>query len=859
MGRATIVSESGDGLYTARPVYDTRNAAIVIAAIDEEIASIEDQVELAGSEIEKIEAAVAEARALCEEKAEAWNGAVTEEMAEDEESVTHPESGGGGGWSTEARLPVGPSPRVAYVQALSEARDPTIWQPSREYAEGDVVIPTTPDGWRYECVTAGTSGETEPAWDPEGATGDNEVTWGAYAESPDIVYDPLATYEPMEARLVNPLGAIRSIELWDDPKRDEYTVAPPARMPDNARLDRAFVEYATATAHLHAQENRLVSAQKYKDMLRYRQEALEKKKTQIQAAVAAGEAIEMWCADYTEELTGEVDTIETIGAPPAMQIAPGGASELTASSKLSNIMAMSPAGCALAWMLLPGWQRWRPTYRVGTIHDIDYEAGTADVTLDAALSVAQRLDINQATELPGLRARYMDCDMLGFCDGDRVVVEFVGQLQAAPVIVGHETEPRPCGRVLPAIEVFDANGDFQGLLVCEGGTFEPPYLFLPLDDYGALDPFTWGQWRAWKNRYPSRPWEGERDERLVVAEEEDGTKHLVIDLPATADLVAMIDTGDPEEWSLYQWSGDTETEDYCCPDNGAGEAVAFKYLRRPSTAAAITTVAETLRIADDALQPTGDAVEWARNRTLTEDVQGTYVSRAEPCAANSSGGCDAAMALLAEQCEGEITEIGWDPPESAPGPGGEVSGTTITTTGHDQAGHDAAVFDEHFATMVDAASGAVFCGLTMQSLTRTKAVTISGPDVDPCGYWDISIEEDETDLTEWREGLLVDGDLVCRNSGGGTYGAYDDRIETPFPRYWDLDGVVFAAASGLRKTSKTTTYFFYDGRTGEMASTDFAFAGLYISGSNEGNLELHAIPGMSDLYGNGCFRLLKVN
>ena len=44
--------------------------------------------------------------------------------------------------------------------------------------------------------------------------------------------------------------------------------------------------------------------------------------------------------------------------------------------------------------VLPGWQRWMPTYRIGTISDIDYDADTASVELDDATSTAQDLPIN---------------------------------------------------------------------------------------------------------------------------------------------------------------------------------------------------------------------------------------------------------------------------------------------------------------------------------------------------------------------------------------------------------------------------------------------------------------------------------
>ncbi|GAG80572.1 unnamed protein product, partial [marine sediment metagenome] len=37
-----------------------------------------------------------------------------------------------------------------------------IWKASTAYSLGDVVEPTTPNDYVYECTTAGTSGATEP-------------------------------------------------------------------------------------------------------------------------------------------------------------------------------------------------------------------------------------------------------------------------------------------------------------------------------------------------------------------------------------------------------------------------------------------------------------------------------------------------------------------------------------------------------------------------------------------------------------------------------------------------------------------------------------------------------------------------
>lgn len=49
-----------------------------------------------------------------------------------------------------------------------------VWQASTPYSVGDRVQPTTPNGRRYKCVTAGTSDSVEPVW-PTTTIGDQVV------------------------------------------------------------------------------------------------------------------------------------------------------------------------------------------------------------------------------------------------------------------------------------------------------------------------------------------------------------------------------------------------------------------------------------------------------------------------------------------------------------------------------------------------------------------------------------------------------------------------------------------------------------------------------------------------------------
>jgi len=59
------------------------------------------------------------------------------------------------------------------------------WAANTAYSVGDIVRPTTPNGYKYKCTVAGTSGATEPTWptSPAATVTDGSVTWEQYAES----------------------------------------------------------------------------------------------------------------------------------------------------------------------------------------------------------------------------------------------------------------------------------------------------------------------------------------------------------------------------------------------------------------------------------------------------------------------------------------------------------------------------------------------------------------------------------------------------------------------------------------------------------------------------------------------------
>jgi len=75
-----------------------------------------------------------------------------------------------------------------------------VWTASTAYNLGDIIEPTTANGYRYECVTAGTSGTTEPTWTTNigDQIVDGGVTWQCISSklpSAQVYIEKLKTYD----------------------------------------------------------------------------------------------------------------------------------------------------------------------------------------------------------------------------------------------------------------------------------------------------------------------------------------------------------------------------------------------------------------------------------------------------------------------------------------------------------------------------------------------------------------------------------------------------------------------------------------------------------------------------------------
>ena len=157
-----------------------------------------------------------------------------------------------------------------------------------------------------------------------------------------------------------------------------------------------------------------------------------------------------WCVDVTENMTGTVGTIEV---PGERRTFVNLQNDNTHTPARDGQLEKAGAGkmAAVIWNLamLPGWQKWKPTYRYATITSLnisssDYGNDYCDVTLESAISTQQSLDVNQTTTLSNVPIKYMDCNGAGFNVGDVVIVRFKGQDWNDPEVIGYKDHPRYC-------------------------------------------------------------------------------------------------------------------------------------------------------------------------------------------------------------------------------------------------------------------------------------------------------------------------------------------------------------------------------------------------------------------------------
>lgn len=194
--------------------------------------------------------------------------------------------------------------------------------------------------------------------------------------------------------------------------------------------------------------------------------------------------VDAWCADLTLDLSGEVGTIEIPGEGiDRVIIQPGyqGAAAYTPARDgiMSYRLGQTPEQAFFNAAILPGWQRHKPTYRVGRL-DAKLIGGWGRVVLKDEESSAQDLNINERLtgNVVSGPITYMDCNSAAFNVNDDVVVKFNGQDWDDPEIIGFVSNPKSCGYT-NFVAVFQlrhentTTHDWFSIPGSEGGTCNP--------------------------------------------------------------------------------------------------------------------------------------------------------------------------------------------------------------------------------------------------------------------------------------------------------------------------------------------------------------------------------------------------
>jgi predicted transglutaminase-like cysteine proteinase len=142
-----------------------------------------------------------------------------------------------------------------------------------------------------------------------------------------------------------------------------------------------------------------------KAILKLQRASIQKLYDYYSTKMPADPAVEAWCADLTEDLAygTNVGTIEIPGEQVTVLVRPAYNGRSIYSAARDGMLMPAIAGSShqvlFNWMLLPGWQRHKPIYRIGTIIDgtIDRDLHTCSVCLEPAYSSQQNLPAIDST------------------------------------------------------------------------------------------------------------------------------------------------------------------------------------------------------------------------------------------------------------------------------------------------------------------------------------------------------------------------------------------------------------------------------------------------------------------------------
>lgn len=228
-------------------------------------------------------------------------------------------------------------------------------------------------------------------------------------------------------------------------------VAQAADQDGSHAAEKVAVDSATVAARAAAANEAALKVPR--DLLKAAKKSLQREIGYLQGALVS-ETRQAWCVDLTESASGAVATVDVPGETETILLAPGCRAPGGGDGQFIAREILSPAQAFYNAAILPGWQKWMPTYRKGTITSVNVDFNTAGVSLDAAISSALGVGVNQQTSLANVPVSYMTCNASVFSIGDRCIVEFLGQSQEFPRVIGFVDNPKSCSALVVNYQVL---------------------------------------------------------------------------------------------------------------------------------------------------------------------------------------------------------------------------------------------------------------------------------------------------------------------------------------------------------------------------------------------------------------------
>lgn len=191
----------------------------------------------------------------------------------------------------------------------------------------------------------------------------------------------------------------------------------------------------------------LANARAVYQMSRTKEESIRRRIRYLKDQTTIEDTRVVWCADCNQTLQegDSVGTIEIPNTDDSIMIKPTGTDvngsdyDSEIDGILTNTAALTPAQAFHSYAVFPGWQRWKPTYRLGKILE-KTGRDNATILLDAE-STVQSLKVDNARYIYNVPLTLKGQKSGPYEIGDRVVVKFEDQNHESPKVVGFEEDP----------------------------------------------------------------------------------------------------------------------------------------------------------------------------------------------------------------------------------------------------------------------------------------------------------------------------------------------------------------------------------------------------------------------------------